>query len=115
MTDNKISFAQVNIGHRKIATAELNKIELDSNTFVILVQEPYLKRNLIANLDPRRFNILSHIGKEKIRSCILSSKNCNILPLRQFCSGDITAALLKFAINAFAITQSNGSISVHAF
>lgn len=59
------------------------------------MQEPYIKKNVVSNLDSRRFNIISHIGMEKIQTCILTSKNRNILPLRQFCKGDLTATLLQ--------------------
>lgn len=99
MANNKLSFAQVNIQHCKSATIEVNNMTLDSNNFIIFIQEPYIKKNAVSNFDPRRFNIISHIGLEKVRTCILASKNCDILPLRQFCKGDVTAALLKFKIN----------------
>lgn len=98
MADHKLAFAQINMGHRKAACSEINSLTLDSNLFIILVQEPYLKKNLVSNLDPRRFTLINHIGTEKIRTCILASKNCNILPLRQFCKGDLTAAAVKFYI-----------------
>ena len=98
MANKILSFAQVNVQHCKAATIEVNNMTLGSNNFIIFVQEPYIKKNIVSNLDPRRFNVISHIGLEKVRTCILSSKNCNILPLRQFCKGDLTAALLKFNI-----------------
>lgn len=86
------------MGHRIAATAEVNQMTLRSNTFIIFVQEPYLRKNSVSKLDPRRFNVISHIGIEKVRTCILASKNCNILPQRQFCKGDVTAASLRYLI-----------------
>lgn len=98
MSTTKLSFAQANIQYCKAATIEVNNLSLGSQHFVMFIQEPYLKKNLVSGLDTRRFNIISHLGQEKIRTCILASNQCSILPLRHLCTGDLTVAILTYYI-----------------
>lgn len=78
---------------------ELNNLAISSSQFVIFAQEPYLKNGVISGLDDRKFNVISYLGQDKIRACILTSKNCETLPLRQFCNGDLAVSSLKIKIN----------------
>lgn len=95
---SELSFYQINAHHSKSATMEINNLIIKSEQFSILVQEPYTYGNQIKNLNKHKYNIFSYIGPNKIRSCILTSKNCEAFTLRHLCTGDLTVISLKITL-----------------
>lgn len=98
MSRSELSFYQINAQHSKSATIEINNLIIKSEQFIVLVQEPYILINQIKMLNKHKFNIYSYIGSDKIRTCILTSKNCEVFILRHLCSGDLTVVSLRLAL-----------------
>lgn len=95
MNHSKLSFYQINAHHAKSVAIEINNQSIKSEQFMFLLQEPYTYKNQVKLIDRRKFNVFSYIGPEKIRSCILCSKNCEFMLLSHLCTGDIAVDLLK--------------------
>lgn len=102
---SELSFYQINAHHSKSATIEINNLTIKSQQFIILVQEPYIYNNQIKILNKHKFNIFSYIGPNKIRTCILTSKNCEVFTLRHLCTGDLTVVSLKIALQGCVRTM----------
>lgn len=99
MTHNKLCFYQVNLQHCKSATEELNGLKVTGNMSIFLIQEPYLFKSAIRGFNIRKFNLIQNYGPGKPRSCIVASKNCDIMPIRQYCTDDLVVAMLRVSIN----------------
>lgn len=102
MSNSKIEFFQCNLQHGKSATIETNFLKFKSQRFVGMIQEPYILKNVIRLIDETKYQIISYKGRDKLRSCIIASKNCEIFPLTQFCTGDLTVVSLKLKMHNVA-------------
>ena len=84
---------QINLQHSVAATTELCKRTELMETFVALVQEPWIVDNSIRGLSKRGLH--SYAGP-KPRACILASANLRLWELPQFCDRDCMAVTIKW-------------------
>lgn len=99
---NKLEFFQCNLQHCKAAAVEVNNLKFKSHQFIGMIQEPYIVKNEVKIIDKVKYQIIFHKGEGKVRSCILASRSCDLFPLTQFCTGDLTVGSLNLKINNVA-------------
>jgi ribonuclease HI len=101
---------QINLHHSVAATTELSKRTEHMETFVALVQEPWIVKGGIRGLSKRG---LHSYGGPKPRACILASPNLRLWELPQFSDRDCMAVNIKWrdteAILASVYMADDGS------
>ena len=90
MTNLTTTFHQINLHKSKLANFELFKQIEPLSNFVALTQEPHTYRGKLTGI-PR--GLKSHSVGPNARSCIIWPKKLNILPITDFCSGDVVSCL----------------------
>ncbi len=96
---NKLQFHQVNLHRCKAAIIEVNQSIPIKGQTIILIQEPYVKNNRIKNFNLNKFNLFSKVSQNKPRTCILATKDTELLLLSQLSTEDLTVASLTTKVN----------------
>lgn len=91
---------QINLHHCKGATAlvsnHMQLMHTHNKQSIVLIQEPWIKNNLIQGLNTNEKNIYyAQKPASRPRSCIVTSKNIETDLLIQYCTNDITAIKIK--------------------
>jgi ribonuclease HI len=88
--------AQINLQHSKAATAELERRLCGSRYGVVLVQEPYLIKNVISGITNKNYDVIHLASGDKQRTCLVIRRGLKFNLLGKFCSGDLTSAIVAF-------------------
>lgn len=99
MVLNKLKFFQANLHHSKSAVIEVNNTLPVKCQTILMLQEPYLRNNKGRNFNLRKFNLFVKVSSDKPRTCILATKDCELILLSQLSSGDLTVVSMKMKIN----------------
>lgn len=95
----KLRINQLNMHHCKGATAlidsQMQVAQTKNQKMVMLLQEPWIRGDEIRGLNPLKYNVYCCPGKGKQRTCIVGSKDLDLVMLPHFCDGDLTVVLLN--------------------
>jgi hypothetical protein len=85
---NKIKFVQINLHHRKAASANLCQLIAEGKVDIALIQEPWLYKGQVRGLTNSGGTLYTVAPGKNSRSCIYIRNHINALPLLEFCSRD---------------------------
>ena len=81
---------QVNLQHKKAASAAFCIFVVKENVDITLIQEPWVHQGCVSGLGDCKGKLI-HCGTgERFRSCILVHSGIQCLPMVKFCSRDLT-------------------------
>ena len=92
-----VKVLQANIHHSRSGTTNLSRKFLAGDIHLALIQEPWLVRGRISGLKGTKGKLIYDYNSNA-RTCILTDKNINVLPLNEFINRDLTAVKVKLNI-----------------
>lgn len=97
---DKINVKQINLQHCKGATSlisnHLNTMQTKKQNLIVLIQEPWINRNVIKGFDETKFDLFYNKGRNiKPRTCIVATKCLKATMMPQYSSGDITTIVVN--------------------
>lgn len=86
---------QANLHHSRTATAQIRKWLEDNDEAIALIQEPWIRSNIICGLNRFSGKLFYSSGDSPPRTCIVATDKIQAQILTQFCSSDLTTIKLK--------------------
>jgi len=96
-----VQFLQINLHHRKAASAALHTGLGTGNIDVVFIQEPWIVGNNICGLSTPLYKLFYTTDKGKTRTCILTKTHFNTFLIPQFSEGDLTTVRLELNENTY--------------
>ncbi|KAL1448444.1 hypothetical protein WDU94_012211 [Cyamophila willieti] len=90
-----IDVVQINLHHAKAASAQFNKIILEKNIQLALIQEPYLVNGRVAGLGESRGRVIYDNTSSNPRTCIFVKEGIACLPMWTYITRDMTAVKIN--------------------
>lgn len=76
---NVLHIKQINLHHSKERDfRDLHTSNQNPTNTIVLVQETWIRDNILQGLDPECYNIFALPGTDKVRTCILASKSLKV-------------------------------------
>ena len=107
VSKNYIKILQINLHHSKSGTACLCRaLARMSHDYFCLIQEPYSYKGKIRGLGGcGTLHTFGGRDTQPPRSCIITSKGINSMPLLDFCNRDVTAILTQWSMGEVVISS----------
>lgn len=87
---------QINLQHKKAATAAFCRTFEAGGFDVALIQEPWTSGNRVMGLGNIGGKLIHNSNSENVRSCIIVKNNINAIKMTNFCHRDIAAIRLEY-------------------
>ena len=89
----ELKILQLNLGHRRAASYELQGRTGSLKRFICLLQEPWVLRNQIKGLDNQHSKIVTKLSEAPPRAMLYCHKDCKVSEFGQFTSRDVACGL----------------------
>lgn len=99
-----VKVLQANLYHNAVASVVVERWFAGGKVDVALIIEllnPWVNRSNILGLNATG-KLIYNTGESRPRKCIFCNKNINLLPIREFCTDDMVAALFSLRNNSEA-------------
>lgn len=74
----------------------MHVMQTKKQPIIVLIEEPWIRRNVIQGLDENKLNLFYKKGNnQKPRTCIVTSKELTATLMPQYSSGDITTIIIR--------------------
>ena len=104
-----LKILQINLQHKKLATANLVKKQKTNDYDMILIQEPWVVKGRVAGLTDIGGKLLydtSCSATEPPRTCLIIKQNINFLLLQEHCSTDLVAVEMKLTSRELTVESA---------
>jgi len=97
---------QINLHHRKAASAALLLRLTEDGADLVLVQESWVVGGKVAGLGTKEYKLMLDPKEGKILTCMLAKRQLSIFLLRNYSNGDNTAVSLELRSGSIRVLSA---------